>query len=156
MYVESGGAVAAEHVHPEQTEHFQVERGEVRLRKRGDERTYEAGDEATIPPGTPHVWWNDGSDELHVRVTLRPASRFDQFLATLFALARDGETNDQGMPDLLQMAVMLQKYDDVIYPSSPPRPVQKALFSLLTPLGHLLGYQPDYSPGDRADQITSG
>lgn len=144
LFVEPGGFVAAEHIHPSQTEHFTVNEGELRLRKEDDEETYQAGEEATIPPGTPHVWWNSGDEELHVTVELRPADRFDAFLTSLFALAQDGKTDDQGMPNPLHLAVMMQEYDDVIYPSSPPRLVQKLLFGMLAPIGSWLGYQPDY------------
>lgn len=144
MFVEPGGFVAAEHIHPSQTEHFTVKEGELRLRKQSEEQTYQAGEEATIPPGTPHVWWNSGDEELHVTVEIRPADRFDAFLTSLFALAQDGKTDDQGMPNPLQLAVMMQEYDDVIYPSSPPRPVQKLLFGILAPIGSCLGYQPAY------------
>ena len=142
--VEPGGFVAAEHVHPSQAEHFFVREGELCLRRQGEEQRYRAGEEATIPPGTPHVWWNSGSSELHVTVELRPASRFDSFLTSLFALARDGRTNARGVPNVLQLAVMMQEYDDVIYPSRPPRALQKVLFAVLAPIGRGLGYQADH------------
>ncbi|MDX1687586.1 MAG: cupin domain-containing protein [Candidatus Promineifilaceae bacterium] len=144
MFVEPGGFVAAEHIHPSQTEHFTVKEGELRLRKQGDEEIYQPGEEATIPPGTPHVWWNSGESELHVTVELRPADRFAQFLTSLFALAQDEKTDERGMPNLLQLAVMMQEFDDVIYPSSPPRAVQKILFAILAPVGRWLGYEPTY------------
>ncbi|MDX1689306.1 MAG: cupin domain-containing protein, partial [Candidatus Promineifilaceae bacterium] len=113
MFAEPGGFVAAEHIHPAQTEHFVVKEGELRLRKHEEERTYQAGEEATIPPGTPHVWWNDGESELHATVEIRPADRFDAFLTSFFALAQEGKTDEQGMPNLLQLAVMMEEFDDV-------------------------------------------
>ncbi len=144
MFVEPGGAVAAEHVHPSQTEQFIVKKGELCLQNGGNEEMYNAGDETTIPPGTSHVWWNSGSSELHVRVELRPASRFDAFLRSLFALAQDDKTDAQGLPNTLQLAVMMQEYADVIYPSSPPRSLQKILFAVLAPIGRALGYEAHY------------
>lgn len=144
ILVKPGGVVAAEHIHPAQTEHFLVKKGELCLQEQGEKKIYTAGEETTIPPGTPHVWWNDGSEELQVKVEFRPADRFDSFLRSLFALAQDDKTNEEGMPNLLQLAVMMKKYDDVIYPSSPPRFVQKILFALLAPIGKRLGYRPDH------------
>ena len=150
MRVEPGGRPAAEHVHPEQTEQFTVEHGELRLRRGGEEETIRAGGEATIPPGTPHVWWNSGDEELRVAVEFRPPGRFDEFLESLFALARRGETDEHGMPGLLQVAALMDEYDDVIYPTSPPRALQKPLFALLAPVARLLGYRSN--PSYRADR----
>lgn len=48
------------------------------------------------------------------------------------------------MPNLLQLAVIFSKYDDVFIPTSPPRAVQKILFAVLAPIGKLLGYRPEY------------
>jgi hypothetical protein len=143
MFVKPSGFVAAEHIHPSQTEHFIVKEGQLCLRKRGKEQTYQAGEEATIPPGTPHVWWNRGDGELQVTVEFQPADRFDSFLTSLFALAQDNKTNEKGMPNLFQLAVMDEKYGDVIYASNPPRPVQKILFAILAPVGRLLNFQAD-------------
>ena len=144
MFVEPGGFPTAEHVHPAQEETFVVKAGELRLRRDGEEEIYHTGEEATIPPGTPHMWWNDSSSELHALVEMRPAGRFASFITSLFALARDGKTDEKGMPNLLQLAVMMDKYGDTIYPSSPPRPVQKALFAVLAPLARGLGYRADH------------
>ena len=144
MFVKAGGFAAAEHIHPGQTEHFLVKEGELCLSKNGEKQQYVQGEEATIPPGTPHVWWNSGDGELHVRVDFRPAGRFRDFLTSLFALAQDDQTDEKGMPGLLQLAVMMQEYDDVIYPSSPPRPLQKVLFAILAPIGRWLGRRADH------------
>lgn len=144
IFAEPGASPAAEHIHPAQTEHFTVQKGELSLRRLGEEQLYRKGEEATIPPGTPHTWWNSGDTELHVRVELRPAGRFRSFITSFFALARDDKTDEEGMPNLLQTAVMVEEYDDSIYPSSPPRPLQKILFAILAPIGRLLGYQADH------------
>ncbi|HLT47479.1 MAG TPA: cupin domain-containing protein [Rubricoccaceae bacterium] len=143
LFVRPGGFVAAEHVHPLQEERFAVRAGTLMLRVAGRERRLVAGEAATIPPGTPHVWWNDGAEELHVLVELRPAGRFDRFLETFFALAHAGKTDRRGLPNLLQMAVSLRTYGDTIYPASPPRAVQRVLVALLAPVGRLLGYEAD-------------
>jgi hypothetical protein len=63
-------------------------------------------------------------------------------VGTLFGLARDGKTNDKGLPDPLQLAVSASAYRDVIVFTSPPPPVQRAMFALLAPLGRALGRSP--------------
>ncbi|MDX1614939.1 MAG: cupin domain-containing protein [Candidatus Promineifilaceae bacterium] len=144
IMVEPGGFPTTEHVHPAQSEHFEVNSGRLRLQQAGEETVYEAGEEATIPPGTPHMWWNSSQRQLEATVELRPAGRFASFITSLFALAQAGRTDDQGMPNLLQLAVLMGEYGDSIYPSSPPRPIQKALFAVLAPIGRALGYRADY------------
>lgn len=144
MHVTPGGFVPAAHVHPGQTERFVLEKGALRLRKDGEERSYEAGEQAVVPPGTPHIWQNAGDDELRMRVDFTPAGHFDDFLTSLFALVRDGKTDEKGMPNPLQLAAMMRKYGDVIRPASPPCIVQKVLFGLLSPIAHRLGYRPDH------------
>lgn len=143
LFVKPGGFVAAEHVHPHQEERFTVRSGILRLRIRGEERTYRAGDEATVPPGTPHVWWNAGEGDLSVRVEIRPAGRFENFLTSFFALAQAGMTDAKGMPNLLQLAVMAREYRDVVYPTKPPPRLQRVLFGFLAPVGRMLGYTAD-------------
>lgn len=144
MHVEPGGFVTAEHVHPCQSEHFCVQQGELCLRQSGQEEIYHPGEEATIEPGTSHVWWNNGDCKLKVRVTFRPGDQFADFLRSLFGLAKDGKTDERGMPNILQLAVMMSEFDGVIYPSSPPRIVQKIVFGILAPIGRLWGYKARY------------
>ena len=144
MIVSPGGFVTAEHMHPGQTEHFIVQEGNLLLKHKGELKNHHDGGEATIEPGTRHVWWNDGDSDLRVRVDFRPADQFSHFLTSLFALVQDGKTNKRGMPNPLQLAVMIQKYGHVIYPSRPPRAIQNVLFSILAPVARMLGYKPDH------------
>ena len=144
MRVRPGGFVSGEHVHPQQEERFQIDRGEITLRIRGKERRCSAGEQVTIPAGTPHVWWNSGSDELRVVLEFRPAGRFAEFITTYFALARAGRVSKRGIPtNPLQLAVTFSAYQDALYATSPPLAVQRILFAVLAPLGRLMGYTPD-------------
>lgn len=153
LQVAPGGFATAEHVHPGQEERLIVRSGALTLRRGGEERTFTAGEAATVPAGVPHVWWNAGEDELAVELEFRPAGRFDAFITTFFALAQLGRTDAKGMPNLLQVAVTAREYGDVIYPTSPPRPVQKALFAMLAPVARRLGYEADVPyPGRRAGE----
>jgi quercetin dioxygenase-like cupin family protein len=144
LLVKPGGFVAAPHIHPVQEERFFLNSGTIRLQVDGSEQLLSAGQEGVIPPGTPHVWWNAGQDNLEAIVEFRPALRTQDVLSTIFALARDGLTDAKGVPNLLQIAVMKRKYWDDMYLAKPPIAVQKLLFLSITWIGRLLGYHPDY------------
>ena len=144
MRVRTGGFVSGEHIHPRQEERFRIDQGQITLRIRGQEQRYGAGEHVTIPPGTPHVWWNSGSDELRVLLEFRPAGRFAEFITTYFALARAGRVNKRGIPtNPLQLAVTFAAYQDDLQAMSPPIALQRILFAVVAPLGRLLGYTPD-------------
>lgn len=149
LHVSPGGRVAAEHVHPVGNEWFTVHSGKVAFRLDGRESVAELGERLHVSPGTRHDWWNAGDEEAHVVVEFRPAARFEEAISTTFGLARDGKTNAKGMPNLLQLALVAREFEDVLYFTSPPRPVQKVLFAVLAPVARLLGYKgkyPEYGP----------
>jgi quercetin dioxygenase-like cupin family protein len=63
FYLQPGGFVAAEHIHPLQEERFEVISGTLRGRVAGKELASGPGEIVVVPKGTPHVWWNSGDDE---------------------------------------------------------------------------------------------
>lgn len=134
------------HVHPLQEEYFKAVSGTLGVQVGEEHRSLVEGEEATVPPGTPHRWWNaDDAEEARVLVELRPALNSEIFFETLYGLARDGKTDENGVPNLLQLAVMGSGlHKDEIYLAKPPMPVQKALFALLSPVGKFLGYKDHY------------
>jgi quercetin dioxygenase-like cupin family protein len=149
LYIGPGGRVVAEHVHPIMDEWFTPIRGRVGFRINGQDSVAEIGQRLHIPPGTPHDWWNAGDEEAHVVVEVSPAARFEEAISTTFGLARDGKTNARGLPNLLQLALVACEFEDVLYFTKPPRPVQKLLFTVLAPVARMLGYRgsyPEYGP----------
>jgi quercetin dioxygenase-like cupin family protein len=145
LYVRPGGAVAGEHIHPTIVERFTVRRGQISFRIDGKESIAAVGQSVTVAAGVPHAWWNAGDEDAHVLVeVLDPPGRFGQMIVDLFGLAQDGKTNDKGMPNLLQTALFPLEYEDVLYFTSPPRWVQKILFTLIAPVARLLGYRGTY------------
>ncbi|MBE2271388.1 MAG: cupin domain-containing protein [Anaerolinea sp.] len=140
------GFVAAEHIHPIQEERFEVLSGSVKFRVRGVTREVHAGEVTVVPPGTPHVWWNDGDQEAHVLVDVRPALRFDEFFETFFGLAQAGKVSKKtGLPNLLVLALVLREFEQELHLAQPPAAAQRVLFGLLAPVGRLLGYQGHYT-----------
>jgi hypothetical protein len=87
---------------------------------------------------------------------LRPALDTETFFETFFGLARDGKTNAkaQGKPGLLQIAVVFRDLrDSCPQLVKPPPGVQRAVFTVLAPIGKLVGRQavyPQYSPGHQS------
>jgi mannose-6-phosphate isomerase-like protein (cupin superfamily) len=144
MGVRPGGRVVGEHVHSGLTERFRVVHGRLGVRVGGAESELGPGDEVTICPGVVHDWWNAGDDEAQVVVEIDPGRRFEVMISTLFGLANDGLTNDKGMPHLLQAAVIAHEFSDVVRFVRPPLFIQRALFSVLAPIGRALGYRPYY------------
>lgn len=151
-HLQPGGFAAGkfDHVHPRQEERFDVQRGTLGVRIDGDEWTATPGTRFSVPPETPHTVWNDGDTEVYAVVELRPALRIEAFFETMFGLARDGETDQRGIPNPLQSAVLLSEYHEEIRPPDVPFRAVAAFASILAPIGRLAGYRARYPYyGDR-------
>lgn len=144
IFARPGAAGPPEHVHPEQEERFTVLAGSLTGRIGGRVVEMVRGTHWVVPAGTPHTWYNSGQSEVQVRVELRPAGRMEPFLETIYGLAKDGKTNAQGVPGLLQLAVFATAYFDTNYLASPPLAVQKVVLGTIAFFGRRLGYRPDY------------
>jgi quercetin dioxygenase-like cupin family protein len=149
------------HVHPDQEEYFKVLSGTLGVQVDDEHRSLGEGEEATVPPGTPHRWYNEADqEEVRVLGEVRPALNTEIFFETLYGLARDGRTDENGVPNQLQFAVMLNGlHKGELYLATPPIAVQKALFALLAPVGKLLGYKdhyPEYSGAETPNGEAAG
>ena len=145
------------HVHPLQEEHFEVLSGTLGVQIGEEHQNLEEGQEATVPPGTPHRWFNESDrEETRVLGEVRPALNSEAYFETLYGLAGDGRTDESGVPNPLQFAVMLNGlHNGEIYLAEPPMALQKALFALLAPVGKLVGYR-DHYPKYSAPETPSG
>lgn len=144
--VRAGGGVAAAHVHPYQSERFEVLAGTLEFRQGRRRLTAGAGDVVTITPGTPHSFRNVGEGEARFTTEVRPALGFERFIETMFALAADGKTSKKGMPSPLRLAVIANAhFDDVRLPHVPAF-AQKAALAMGAGLGRLAGFRPVYEP----------
>jgi quercetin dioxygenase-like cupin family protein len=107
-----GGAVPIPHVHPIQTERFEVVEG--RMRFRVGLRTVEAspGDVVEVEPGVMHGFANAGDVEARVLVEVRPALAMEEMFAEVIAMARAGRMTPRGMPrNPLDLALLARTYD---------------------------------------------
>lgn len=134
----------AAHYHPFQVEDFTVLSGQLTVRIDGQLKVLKPDDTLHIPINKVHSVWNDTDEKTIINWKVQPAMDTDNLLETATGLAIDGRTNDDGMPNLLQVALMANKYSDVFRLSKPPFAIQKILFIILTPFSYLLGYRPTY------------
>jgi quercetin dioxygenase-like cupin family protein len=134
------GFVAAAHVHPYQSERFEVLEGQLGLRVGEKELIVKPGDVALVPPGTPHRFWNAGDEQARFLCEVRPALQFESLIETMFTLAAEGKTNRKGLPNPLRLAVIARAHFDTVRLPFPPAPLQRAGLALGAPLGKLLGY----------------
>jgi len=153
--VEPDGFVAAAHVHPSQTERFNVIEGTLGLQAGKDKRTLGRGDVAVVEPGTRHRFWNAGDEVVRFICEIRPALQFESLLETMFTLAADGKTNRKGMPNPLRLAVIARAHFDTVRLPQPPAWVQKAGLAVGAPLGRLLGYCETYAPAMNVPPIAA-
>jgi quercetin dioxygenase-like cupin family protein len=152
-FVKPSGFVAAAHVHPSQTERFEVLAGSVMFKLDGEEVPAGPGDVVLVPAGMKHQFWNASGGEAHFRCEIRPALKFERLIETMFSLAADGKTNRKGMPNPLRLAVIARAHFDTVRLPFPPAWMQLLGLALGAPLGLLVGYRPTYV---RADERVEG
>lgn len=134
----------AAHYHPFQVEDFTILSGQLTVRMDEHLKVLKQGDTLHIPINKVHSMWNDTDEKTIVNWKIQPAMDTDNLLETATGLAIDGKTNNDGMPNILQVALMANKYSDVFRLANPPFAVQKILFIILTPFSYLFGYRPTY------------
>jgi quercetin dioxygenase-like cupin family protein len=143
LAVEARGFVpGGEHVHDNLTEHFEVLSGRIRFVVGGEERILGAGEQVTVLPGTWHEWANAGEDEVHARVRVQPAMRFQEAILAVWGLCADGHTNAEGRPSPLLGALVATRYRDEIRFRQPPDVVQRLVFPPLAALARRRGLEP--------------
>jgi mannose-6-phosphate isomerase-like protein (cupin superfamily) len=145
--VEPDGFVAAAHVHPAQTERFDVLDGTFQFRVGREIVLAGPGEQLLVQPGTAHQFWNAGSERGRFLCEIRPALQFESLIETMFTLAAEGKTNKRGLPGPFQLAVVAAAHFDTVRLPFPPVFVQRAGLSLGAPVGRMLGYQDRISRG---------
>jgi quercetin dioxygenase-like cupin family protein len=111
-----GGAVPMPHVHPIQTERFEVVEGLMRFRIGLRTRLAGPGDVVEVAPGVAHSFANAGDGEARLRVEVRPALAMEEMFAEVIAMARAGRMTRRGLPrNLLELAVLARRYDRVAH-----------------------------------------
>ena len=100
------------HVHPIQTERFQVAEGQVRFKVGLRTVIAGPGDVVEVAPGVSHSFANAGEADARLRVEVRPALRMEDMFADVIAMAQAGRMNGRGMPrNLFDLALLARTYD---------------------------------------------
>ena len=144
--MQPNGFVAAAHVHPYQSERFEILSGTIEFRVGKDRVVAREGEVVTIEPRTPHSFRNLSSGAARFVTEIRPALQFEQLIETMFSLAADGKTNRKGMPNPVRLAVIAKAHFDDVRLPFPPVWMQRVGLALGAPAGRLAGYRPNYVP----------
>lgn len=144
LTVEPHGSGPPLHVHPGLEEWYEVESGELTVHLDGDTRVLTEGQTAVVSRGAVHGFENRSDEPVTFLGGSRPGRRLIHILATLFGLARDGKVDDRGRPGFLQAMVFARAFRDDMVLASPPRAVQRALWTVFAPIGRVMGYRPTY------------
>jgi quercetin dioxygenase-like cupin family protein len=131
-----GGKVPIPHVHPIQTERFEVISGCVRFRIGRQTYVAGAGEVVEAPPGVAHGFGNAGRGEARMRVEVRPALAMEDMFAEVVALAEDHKLTRRGLPrNLLTLASLARRYDQEAHAPLLTVGVQRLLLAPLVWLG---------------------
>jgi quercetin dioxygenase-like cupin family protein len=131
-----GGAVPIPHVHPIQTERFEVVAGRMRFRVGLRTVVAEPGDVVEVAPGVRHSFANAGDEEARLRVEVRPALAMEDMFAEVIAMAQAGRMNRRGMPrKLTELATLARRYDQEAHAPFLSVGVQRVLLAPLVALG---------------------
>ena len=144
--VKPGGFVAAAHLHPYQTERFEVLEGTLGMRRGKEKLELRAGEDAVVEPRTAHKFWNAGDGDVRFRCTVTPALQFERLIATMYSLAADGKTSKKGMPNPIRLAAIARHHFDDVRLPFPPVWMQRAGLALGAPTAKLVGFTPTYDP----------
>lgn len=135
------------HLHRYSDEHFEGLEGVVMLEIGRARRELLEGDTVTVPAGTPHRFFGHPERAGRLRATFPDPRGMEDFLVTMFELARSGNVNGRGIPSLPQLALTISRFDESRVPR-PPWPVQRALFGVLGPIGRRRGLKAAYTWGE--------
>jgi quercetin dioxygenase-like cupin family protein len=148
----AGQRAVPAHIHTTYVETFEILKGRARYRLGAETKTAAAGERIVMPPMVPHVHpWSDSAEELHVRqvtdaspADLRGLNAGLQAAITIQALARAGRVNAKGLPNLLQLGVLINTTMPATYLAGAPILMQRTLFAVLGFAGRIAGYKTAY------------
>lgn len=125
-----GGAVPMPHVHPIQTERFEVVSGRMRFMVGWRTVMAGPGDVVEVAPGVAHSFANAGEEQARLRVEVRPALQMEEMFADVIALAQAGRMTKRGLPrNPFRLAMLARRYDREAHAPLMSLRVQRALLA---------------------------
>jgi quercetin dioxygenase-like cupin family protein len=135
------------HVHYLQDEALTVTSGKIGYQVLGGEKQYGAvGDTILFKAGTPHKFWNAGTETLKCNGYITPKGNIVYFLSHIFK----SSTKNGGRPGMYDAAFLLTKYKSEFRMHEIPALVQKLIFPVVLGVGKLLGKHKKYSEAPEA------
>jgi len=114
----SGCVSPPPHIHPRQTEEYEVLEGRFDVIVDGVWRTLTAGESASVPIGALHTFRNRSGEVVRVRNWHRPAMRFEDFIErTCQTLRAAGVKRRRDPRVLLYLSSVMLEYDDTLVPA---------------------------------------
>lgn len=148
-----GGAVPMPHVHPHQTERFEVLAGQMRFRLGRHKRLAEPGDVIEVAPGVAHSFANAGDTVARLHVEVRPALAMEDMFAEVIAMAQAGRMTRRGLPrNPFELAALARTYDQEAHAPLLSIGVQRLL---LAPFVHA-SLRTRRTPATGAQTLTAG
>jgi len=144
LFLKGGATVAAPHVHPRQTETFDVVSGDLSLEIAHERRRLRAGERGVVPPGTRHAWGVAGTEPAEVLVRLEPALNIEEFFERFCAIARNGGATRSGVPrNPFRLALFLHDFRaEWAFPEPWQRRLLPPVMALLAALARRFGVSP--------------
>jgi quercetin dioxygenase-like cupin family protein len=134
------------HIHPTQTEEFEVVDGPFELMVDGVWRTLETGERASVPPRVLHTFRNKSSATRVVHSTHSPPGRFEEFIEHLCRLlpAR-GITSGKDPRVAIYISMVWLEYADTLRTG---RDRERFAINVLALLGRAFGFDTKIDPRD--------
>jgi quercetin dioxygenase-like cupin family protein len=142
--VAPGGGVPMAHVHPNQSETFEVVAGRLSMKAGRDKLVAQPGDVVTVVPGQVHRFWNESDESVTFRCTVAPSLEFERFIETMFALGDDGKLSRRGLPSPLRLAAIANAHFEDSRAPYIPAWLQKAGLASGALLAKAVGFGPTY------------
>ena len=105
------------HVHPEMEETWEVLVGRAGFEIGGEVRVAGPGEVVVAAAGSPHRAWNAADGETHLRITMRPALRWEEFVVRLFAAAQEGRVDEHGSLEPALAIELLREFSRELAPA---------------------------------------
>lgn len=128
------------HVHPRQTESFEVLEGELLVVRDREARRLRPGETWRVPPGVAHRWENPTDESTVFRADFDPARRTREMFLSLHGIPASA-FHGGGTPGLMYAVLLGRTYPDHIHLPGIPGSLQRTTFRLLAPLARFLGYR---------------
>ena len=144
LEVDPGGDVPP-HLHPRQTERFEVLEGHMIFTRGRKKVRAGPGDAVEVTPGVRHAFRNPGPDTARLTVNVSPALDLQEFLEEMAALGRDRAYTRRGLPTsfggLLRLAGIVWRHRENTVVLSPPPFLQSILIRPLARLAESRGIE---------------